>query len=564
MVTGPDPASRLMRILILGTAFPRRVFSAADEVGRNFADAEVVFGVRETEAWRYGEFQGEVWSLGESRLPLDSPDVRDLIVKRRFDRIIIPLGLPPRQSMFYVVRYLRWAEGQEFSLDAAPFIKTTNRRLIQLLLVLYSLLVYGPLALMAGASRHLDGALLVLLQLVARPAKWLKPRKSNPLVCHVITSLGTGGAQRQLIAYAAAAPPSPVKLKIIALFGGNRLFKEALEDSSVSVELLEEQLRRNPLGSIFFTAFPHFAVATALWKRLHTLRPCCTYGWLFLANVVASPVARLCRVPRVLVSIRNMSQWKAWKKYRQWWYRPVDRLSAPLNDGIVGNARAVADDYQRWSGVRKVPLYVIPNAVDSAAFAEKGREDVRASLGLDSEMMVLLAVGRLAIEKDYPSLLRCSARLRELGHTFRLVIVGHGELEPELRLMAKELDIGDWVKFAGKTGRVQDYFRSADIFLLSSIIEGMPNVVIEAQMFGLPVVTTDAGGSAEVVVDRLTGYVVGVGDEAKFVDRVADLISDADRRKLMGRRGAERITEEFGTDRLVAGIDSLTREAVSC
>jgi glycosyltransferase involved in cell wall biosynthesis len=362
-----------------------------------------------------------------------------------------------------------------------------------------------------------------------------------------------------------SAPDPDDDVRVPALFDCNRMFQGACEDSGVPIDVMEQRVRSRSFAGAYLSVFPHMSVALALWREFVRRRPVCSYSWLLSANVHAAPVARLAGVAQIGSSIRNLSWWKDWPVYRQWWHRPADRFAAHLNDMIVGNARAVVEDYRQWSGVSGVPMEMIPNAGDPTAFDDGDSVDIRAILGIDPETIVLLTVGRLAEEKNYTMLIGCWARLLKQGLGFRLLIVGHGDLESRLRLAVGEAGLGTMVLFTGKTSRPQRYYRSADIFVLTSTIEGltstiegMPNVLLEAQSFGLPVVTTHAGGSAEAVADPVTGFVVPVGDEIGFARRTAELMLDPEFRTAMGHRGRARMKEDFTAEGLATAIDRVT------
>jgi len=549
-----------MRILVLATASVSAVVRAGGRIEDEHPGADIVIAVPEVEQWKFGDSGFETWTLGEEWLPLADDEVWAEVLNRGFDLVLIPLGTP-RQALLFVARRVASTPQMRFELDFYSLLRCHGRTLIRLLLVFHTLVVFAPIGIGLRLSRAADGAFVIGVQVLARLVSRRKEAGRNEdagPICHVITSLGTGGAQRQLVDYLRRATPSPVPLVTIALFEYNELFVDDLEDEGIDVEILYRTCRASRLGHLLGRAFPYSTVLFLLWRRLRLLRPRCTYSWLFTANVVTAPAARLAGVSEVMSSIRNLSVWKSWPEYRHWWYRSADRLSAPLNDVIVGNAQAVADDFAIWSGVAESSLRVIHNGVDGDRFLAAPASDVRCQLGIPEEMPVALTLGRLAHEKNHAMLLRCCAELVRRDRDFRVVIVGHGELEQELRVLCSDLGLERLVHFAGKTDEPQSFYRSADLFVLSSTIEGMPNSLMEAQLFGLPAVTTRSGGSGEVVDDGWTGFVVEVGDEEAFVDRMDRLLRDPKLRSEMGRRAQGRMRSEFSIEEMVAAIDRLT------
>jgi glycosyltransferase involved in cell wall biosynthesis len=138
---------------------------------------------------------------------------------------------------------------------------------------------------------------------------------------------------------------------------------------------------------------------------------------------------------------------------------------------------------------------------------------MRQELGVADDTFLWLAVGRLEEEKDYPLMFNAFAHAARTAPA-RLVVVGKGSLQPALAALADTLGIADRVHFYGVTKNVSGLMAAADALVLSSAWEGLPNVLIEAAAMELPCVTTDVGGSAEVVLDGQTGIVVQGRDPA--------------------------------------------------
>ncbi|MGH2406296.1 MAG: glycosyltransferase [bacterium] len=139
---------------------------------------------------------------------------------------------------------------------------------------------------------------------------------------------------------------------------------------------------------------------------------------------------------------------------------------------------------------------------------------------------VLLSVGRLADQKDFPTLLRAFARLRQ-GLVLRMVILGEGERRGDLEMLAASLGVADDVQFPGFVANPYQFMRRCSVFVLSSQYEGMPTVLVEAMACGAPVVSTDCpSGPREVVHDGVNGYLVPVGDEASLAVAVERLLQN--------------------------------------
>jgi len=179
--------------------------------------------------------------------------------------------------------------------------------------------------------------------------------------------------------------------------------------------------------------------------------------------------------------------------YTRWLYRLLYRFA----DRIVCQSRAMAEDLEAELGVRAERLAVLANPVDFEGLRSVGQDVSWPGLGPH-----MLAVGRLAREKGFDLLLRAVALVRRDFPHACLVIAGKGAEEARLKALAKRLRISDAVRFAGYVERPWRIYGGADLFVLPSHHEGMPNALIEAVASGMPVVATPASGG---VVDLLKG-----------------------------------------------------------
>lgn len=147
----------------------------------------------------------------------------------------------------------------------------------------------------------------------------------------------------------------------------------------------------------------------------------------------------------------------------------------------------------------------------------------------------LINIGRLQPQKNQKLLLRVFSKVnKEIPNTF-LQIVGEGELKNELQELAKELDIENKVYFAGQCSDVIIRLNSSDIFIQTSDYEGLPISALEAMACGLPLISTAAGGTVDIVENGVNGYIVGIGDEDELVDRTISLVKNKQLQLKMGQ-----------------------------
>jgi glycosyltransferase involved in cell wall biosynthesis len=154
----------------------------------------------------------------------------------------------------------------------------------------------------------------------------------------------------------------------------------------------------------------------------------------------------------------------------------------------------------------------------------------------------VVSIGRLALPKDFGTLLRAVALLPP--GTVRLTLLGDGPLRPSLERLAAELRLED-VVFAGEVEDVRPYLAAADVFVLSSTSEGMPISVLEAMAAGRPIVASNVGGIPEAVVDGATGFLVPAARPDQLADALRQLLEDGDLRRRLGEEGRRRAVELF-------------------
>ncbi|MDE2566280.1 MAG: glycosyltransferase, partial [Burkholderiales bacterium] len=182
-------------------------------------------------------------------------------------------------------------------------------------------------------------------------------------------------------------------------------------------------------------------------------------------------------------------------------------------------------------GVAPERTQVVGNGVDLQRFQPLPRAQARQALGLPPDAPVLVGVGGLVERKGFHRVIALLPALRERCPGLRYLIVGgpgpEGDLEAELRRQVAALGLADAVHFLGPLppDRVREPLSAADVFVLATRNEGWANVFLEAMACGLPVVTTDVGGNAEVVCRPELGTVVPFGDAARLQDAIAQALS---------------------------------------
>jgi glycosyltransferase involved in cell wall biosynthesis len=354
------------------------------------------------------------------------------------------------------------------------------------------------------------------------------------------TNLARGGAETQVALLAMTLRERGWSVDVVSLLPP-AAFDRELEDAGIAVHSLGMRPgEANPLA------------VTRLASILRRLRPGVVHSHMFHANLLARVTRLIFPIPRLIATIHSAAE-SGRESDRVEGRDRLYRLTDALADVTVAVSQAVAERHAGAGAVSRRRLQVIPNGVDTVRFGPDidARARIRAELGVSHEFL-WLAAGRLNWKKDYPTLLAAVERLAGAV----LCIAGAGPLERELREQAGRL--GGRVRLLGARDDLPALMNAADGFVLSSVVEGMPMVLLEAAASGVPCVATKAGGVEEVVVDGETGFVVPCGDPDALAAGMARLATlDPASRSAIGRAARERALARFDMRRVVEQWEAL-------
>lgn len=214
------------------------------------------------------------------------------------------------------------------------------------------------------------------------------------------------------------------------------------------------------------------------------------------------------------------------------------------------------------SGVRSEKCAVVYNGIDPGLKPGRGREEVRGGINAGGSAVVIGTVGSLIKRKRVELLLEAASMLK--GIVRKCVIVGEGPLMEGLRKAASSLGIEDTAVFTGFSDDALSYIDAMDIFILPSLKEGLPRVVLEAMLMGKPVVAFNVTGPAELIVDGESGVILKEESAEAIATAVVKLLADKGLIRSMGEAGRRRVLENFSIDRYVKGVERVFEEVLSC
>ena len=197
-------------------------------------------------------------------------------------------------------------------------------------------------------------------------------------------------------------------------------------------------------------------------------------------------------------------------------------------------------------GVPPDQLHYIRNGVDVDLYIDqRGESQWRRQFGISSQQPLIGQVGRLAPEKAPDVFIRMAWLVNQRLRDARFVLVGDGPMRNDLVRMVKELGLEQVVMFAGVQSHMRDVYPALDLLVSASHSEGMPFALMEGMSCGVPVIATNVGGVAELVVSEKTGLLVAPGDHEALARNVIDLLADRERRRAMGAAGRRTVIDNF-------------------
>ncbi len=354
-------------------------------------------------------------------------------------------------------------------------------------------------------------------------------------IFHIITSLGIGGAERMLANLVRTTNQERFEVTVISL-----LSKKEHGYSIDAQEVKVVYLNTKGILGIFQT----FAT---LIKMMRKERPDIIHTHLFHADMFGRIAARIARVPIVVSTIQNVSVGGILRE-----------TLLRLTRSMVRWHTAVAHIVERYalrSGIaRKGAVSVIYNSVDLSDFSPLAKIASRYKLGIPSDAIVLVSVGRLEKQKGYPYLIKALPLLPHNANRV-LYILGEGKERKELQMQINS--IPSKVHMLGSVPNVREYIAVADIFVMPSLWEGFSLALLEAAAMGLPIIATDVGGNGELIENGKSGILVAPKDPRALADAIALVSGHKEKSKKMGKAARQKAVASFSLTAMTQVYEAL-------
>jgi glycosyltransferase involved in cell wall biosynthesis len=375
-------------------------------------------------------------------------------------------------------------------------------------------------------------------------------QKAPIKILFVITSSGIGGAEKVLYHTCTLLDPERYAVSICSLKEKGHIARDA-ETAGIEVRCFTMAD-----GEGFFGWISSLAALFRLTGYLIKARPMIVHSFLFRANIISRIAAFLARIPLVISSVRVMGGEKDY-------YHTIEKVTSCMVDHYISVSDSVKEYLIEKANILPEKITTIYNGVTLNGQIPKGKGGVPGPFGLGPNDSVVLSVGRFHRQKGYDYLIRAITTVKREVPTVKVLIVGEGEEENDLKNLVKSLDLRKEVIFPGLCRDVGNILNFTELFVLPSLWEGMPNAVLEAMAAAKPVVATRVGGVAELVVNGETGILVPPEDPDALARAMVDLLQNTEKANSMGNAGRERVQEHFSLTEMVAKTERLYQELLN-
>ena len=215
----------------------------------------------------------------------------------------------------------------------------------------------------------------------------------------------------------------------------------------------------------------------------------------------------------------------------------------------VGISDTVAETIAQTHRLKRADIPVVYNGVDCS------RYDIPK---VETGTFNFVTVGTIYEVKNFPFLVDCFAELHQQHPETRLTIVGNGAQRGKLMEQISRLGLDDVITITGTVGNVEDYLAAADVYVASSLFEGLPLSILEAMSAGLPVISTNVGGVPDVVRHEENGLLIPSGDQEAYVAALFELTENGEKRAAFAAR-SKALSKNYDEELTVHGYESLYR-----
>jgi glycosyltransferase involved in cell wall biosynthesis len=356
-------------------------------------------------------------------------------------------------------------------------------------------------------------------------------------ILHCIDGFRIGGAEVNLLEQIKQLAVKGYD-QTVCSFDDVGALKESYQKLGIPVYIIQRKHRFDPI------------VLTKLYQLIQHGKFSIIQTVLFYPDVVGMLTGAAAGV-KVRISVETASHYNVFfsPPYRRLMYRTAMKYVSR----IIAVSGEVKNSIIQRERIHSSRIAVIPNAVDFRLYdpVSNGSNRKKKELHLQNAFPVLGTVARLTHVKGHGVLIRAAVDLVKKYPALHCLFIGDGELRSDLEKQINEMGLGDHFSFLGFRKDIPELLYALDIFVLPSLTEGMPNVILEAMACSVPVVATEVGGIPEVIRDGWNGILIPPEDPKKLAGAILKLLEDRSFRSQIGENGRKHVQDQYSLDRQI-------------
>lgn len=373
--------------------------------------------------------------------------------------------------------------------------------------------------------------------------------KSKIKILHVITHLPIGGAQDNTLYTVELLDKEKYDISLCCNLDGDLVERakkiEAIKLFDISFLCREVSPYRDIRA--FLSLYKLFKEEDFTIIHTHSSK----------AGLLARLAAVLNKTPIVIHTIHGFAFNDFMNMFKKNFFIYVEKLLAKWTDVLITVSNLNKKKIIDLNIAHENKIKNIYSGIDLRLFTNKRNDDFRKELNLENDHLLLGSVGRLSDQKDPITMIEAFGIISKPFPNAHLALVGDGELKGKILEKIDQLKLDGKVHLTGNKNNPWSVYHSMDLFIMSSIYEGLGRSITEALSCGVPVVCTDVEGVPEIVRDNITGILVPPKDSNKLADGIIRTLNDMETAKKMAEEGRRFVNDNFDVNKMVNDIDSL-------
>ena len=373
--------------------------------------------------------------------------------------------------------------------------------------------------------------------------------KSKIKILHVITHLPIGGAQDNTLYTVELLDKEKYDISLCCNLDGELVERaKKIEDVKLfDIPFLCREV--SPYSDIraFLSLYKLFKKEDFTIIHTHSSK----------AGLLARLAAVLNKTPIVIHTIHGFAFNDFMNIFKKNFFIYLEKLLAKWTDVLITVSNLNKKKIIDLNIAQENKIKNIYSGIDLSLFTNKKNDDFRKELNLQNNHLLLGSVGRLSDQKDPITMIEAFGIISKPFPNAHLVLVGDGELKGKILEKIDQLKLDGKVHLTGNKNNPWSVYHSMDLFIMSSIYEGLGRSITEALSCGVPVVCTDVEGVPEIVRDNITGILVPPKDANKLADGIIRTLNDMEPAKKMAEEGRRFVKDNFDVNKMVNDIDSL-------